>query len=87
VKTTPAVEPQPLVTPPPPPPPPRPKHTAAPGLELPSAPIGSLAGFSGMKFDPSWVELGTLNSQWSKGFYPRGQDTDLSGRSQYLAQA
>lgn len=61
--------------------------TAVPGLELPSAPIGSLAGFSGMRVDPGWVELGILNSEWSKGFYPRGAATDLSGRSLYLAQA
>lgn len=61
--------------------------TAVPSLELPSAPIGSLAGFSGMQIDPGWVELDILNSDWSKGFYPRGQGTDLSGRSLYLAQA
>ncbi len=61
--------------------------TAVPGLELPSAPIGSLAGFSGMKIDPGWVELGILNPDWSKGFFPRGGATDLSGRSLYLAQA
>ena len=61
--------------------------TAVPGLELPSAPIGSLAGFSGMRVDPGWVELGILNPEWSKGFYPRGQGTNLSGRSLHLAQA
>ena len=61
--------------------------TAVPSLELPSAPIGSLAGFAGMRVDPGWVELGTLNPAWSKGFYPRGPATDLSNRSLHLAQA
>ncbi|MFT6793018.1 MAG: hypothetical protein ACJAR1_001007 [Rubritalea sp.] len=61
--------------------------TAVPSLELPSAPIGSLAGFATMRVDPGWVELGLLNPDWSKGFYPRGQGTNLSGRSLHLAQA
>jgi type II secretory pathway pseudopilin PulG len=61
--------------------------TAVPSLELPSAPIGSLAGFAAMRTDPGWVELGILNPDWTKGFYPRGQGTDLTGRSLYLAQA
>lgn len=61
--------------------------TAVPSLELPSAPISSLAGFAGMRIDPGWVELDILNPEWTKGFYPRGGATDLSGRSLYLAQA
>jgi hypothetical protein len=61
--------------------------TAVPSLELPTAPIGSLAGFASMRVDPGWVNLETLNPDWSRGFYPRGQATNLSGRSLYLAQA
>ncbi|MFK7910127.1 MAG: hypothetical protein AB8F34_05940 [Akkermansiaceae bacterium] len=61
--------------------------TAVPGLELPSAPISSLAGFSGMRIDPGWVELSVLNPEWKKGFHPRGRADNLEGRSMYLAQA
>jgi type II secretory pathway pseudopilin PulG len=40
--------------------------TAAPLLELPTAPIGSLAGFSGMRIEPGWVDISLLNPDWKK---------------------
>ncbi|QTN31406.1 hypothetical protein HZ994_03370 [Akkermansiaceae bacterium] len=61
--------------------------TAVPSLELPTAPIGSLAGFSTMRIEPGWVEPGTLNPEWKKGFHPSGGTTDLTGRSLYMAEA
>ena len=36
------------------------KVTAIPSLELPSAPISSLAGFSGMRINPGWVAADQL---------------------------
>jgi len=36
-------------------------------LELPTAPIGSLAGFSGMRINPGWVDPTKLNSDLKMG--------------------
>jgi len=58
--------------------------TAAPVLELPSAPLGSLAGFAGMRMDPGWTDLATINSQWNPNFVPSGR-TNTSGNSLYFA--
>jgi hypothetical protein len=60
------------------------KITAAPSLELPTAPIGSLAGFAGMRMDPGWTNLATLNSEWNVNFVPKGR-TNTSGNSIYFA--
>ena len=59
--------------------------TAAPALELPTAPIGSLAGFSGMRINPGWVKLETLNSNWDRGYAPAMPDT--TGSSMYQAES
>lgn len=54
--------------------------TAASVLELPSAPIGSLAGFSAMRMNPGWVVPPLLNGEWNLNFAPRGR-TDTTGFS------
>ena len=38
------------------------KVTAVPALELPTAPIAGLAGFSGMRINPGWVDPRRMNS-------------------------
>jgi len=58
--------------------------TAAPILELPSAPLGSLAGFAGMRMDPGWTDLATINSAWNVNFVPSGR-TNTSGNALYFA--
>lgn len=61
--------------------------TAVASLELPTAPIGSLAGFATMKIDPGWVELSTLNPEWKRSLVPRGGTNDVSGNSLYLGES
>ena len=39
------------------------KVTAVPALELPTAPLAGLAGFSGMRINPGWAAPLTLNSE------------------------
>jgi len=58
--------------------------TAVPILELPSAPISSLAGFSAMRIDPGWVDLVTLNPQWQRLAVPSGR-INTTGNSLYRA--
>jgi hypothetical protein len=58
--------------------------TAAPSLELPSAPLGSLAGFAGMRMDPGWTDLATINSEWNVNFVPIGR-TNTSGNALFFA--
>ncbi|MCH7228715.1 hypothetical protein [Haloferula sp. A504] len=43
------------------------KINAAPALELPTAPVSSLAGFAGMRIKPGWTEFQTINPAWSEG--------------------
>ncbi|MFK7851816.1 MAG: hypothetical protein AB8D78_12645 [Akkermansiaceae bacterium] len=62
------------------------KVTAAALLELPTAPISSLAGFATMKIDPGWTEIETLNSEWERGSTGRGTD-DRSGDSLHIAES
>jgi hypothetical protein len=57
--------------------------TAVPSLELPTAPIGSLAGFGAMRINPGWVDIATLNPQWKRGTAPRGT-TATAGFSLYV---
>lgn len=38
------------------------KVTAVPALALPTAPVGSLAGFSNMRINPGWLKLGEYGS-------------------------
>lgn len=57
--------------------------TAVPILELPTAPIGSLAGFGEMRINPGWVDVTTLNPEWKRGTAPRGT-TATAGFSLYL---
>ena len=37
---------------------------AVPALEIPTAPIASIAGFSGMRIEPGWTDLKTINPNW-----------------------
>ena len=60
--------------------------TAVPSLELPNAPIGSLAGFGTMRIHPGWVDFATLNSDWKRGAAP-APSNDSSGNSQYRAES
>lgn len=60
--------------------------TAAAALELPSAPIGSLAGFATMRMDPGWVENGLLNPSWKTGTAPAPAN-DSSGNSLYRGRS
>lgn len=57
--------------------------TAVPALELPTAPIGSLAGFGTMRINPGWVDVATLNPEWKRGTAPRGT-TATAGFSLYV---
>ncbi len=41
------------------------KVTAVPALELPTAPVGSLAAFSGMRINPGWANPKSMNSDLS----------------------
>ena len=41
------------------------KVTAAPALELPTAPVASLAGFSGMRINPGWANPVAMNPELS----------------------
>ncbi len=41
------------------------KVTAAPALELPTAPVAGLAGFSGMRINPGWGDPRQMNSSLS----------------------
>lgn len=41
------------------------KVTAVPALELPTAPISSLASFSGMRTNPGWIWSKDLNPEWA----------------------
>ena len=40
------------------------KVTAVPTLELPTAPLSSLASFSGMRINPGWIYASDLNPDW-----------------------
>jgi hypothetical protein len=60
--------------------------TAVPSLELPTAPIGSLAGFAAMRINPGWVDIATLNPDWKKGSAPAPAN-DCSGNSLYRAES
>lgn len=60
--------------------------TAVPILELPTAPVGSLAGFSEMRINPGWVDVASLNPQWKRGTAPRGT-TATAGFSLYVDRA
>ncbi|HKK17036.1 MAG TPA: hypothetical protein VJ952_00025, partial [Opitutales bacterium] len=44
---------------------PREKVTAVPALELPTAPLSSLASFSGMRMNPGWIWSKDLNPDWA----------------------
>ncbi len=60
------------------------KVTAVPALELPTAPIASLAGFSGMRIEPGWTELNTINPDWT--YARRGSGgNDTSGNTNTFA--
>jgi hypothetical protein len=60
--------------------------TAAPSLELPTAPIASLAGFGAMRVNPGWVDVATLNPEWKRPTAPRGQ-TATAGFSLNVAES
>lgn len=62
------------------------KITAAPLLELPTAPVASLAGFASMKIDPGWTDLTLLNPEWDRSWTGRGTD-DRSGDSLHIAES
>lgn len=60
--------------------------TAAPSLELPTAPLGSLASFGTMKIDPGWVDIATLNPEWKKGT-AAAPNNDSAGNSLYRGES
>jgi hypothetical protein len=60
--------------------------TAAPSLELPTAPIGSLAGFGSMRIHPGWVDFAVLNPDWKRGAAP-APNNNASGNSLYRAES
>ncbi len=61
--------------------------TAVPSLELPTAPIGSLAGFSAMTMDPGWVSIYALNDpDWKRGT-AAAPNNDSSGNSLHRAES
>ena len=61
--------------------------TAVPSLELPSAPIGSLAGFATMQMDPGWTSMHVLNDPDWKRQWARPPGPDSSGNSLYNADS
>jgi hypothetical protein len=60
--------------------------TAVPSLELPTAPIGSLAGFGAMRIHPGWVDFAALNPDWKRTAAPAPAN-DSSGNSLYRAES
>ncbi|NNM31266.1 MAG: hypothetical protein HKO57_17270 [Akkermansiaceae bacterium] len=60
--------------------------TAVPSLELPTAPVASLAGFAAMRINPGWVDIATLNPDWKRPTAPRGE-TRTAGFSQHVAES
>ena len=58
--------------------------TAVPFLELPTAPIGSLAGFAAMRIEPGWTKVETINPEWQIPRSPSGR-TDTTGNTLQLA--
>ena len=60
--------------------------SAVPSLELPSAPIGSLAGFAAMRSNPGWVDIAQLNTDWKRGTAP-APNNDSSGNSLHRAES
>jgi hypothetical protein len=60
--------------------------TAVPSLELPTAPIGSLAGFGGMRINPGWVNFATLNPEWKRTSAP-APAKDCVGNSLYRGES
>ncbi|MFK7849842.1 MAG: hypothetical protein AB8D78_02590 [Akkermansiaceae bacterium] len=54
------------------------KVTAVPALELPTAPISSLAGFSGMRMSPGWIWSEELNPDVWMRRGPRFTDNQMS---------
>lgn len=62
------------------------KVTAVPALELPTAPISSLAGFSNMRINPGWVAADELAPHLSKNTY-RGNAVQSFGAGESLYAA
>ncbi len=60
--------------------------TAVACLELPTAPIASLAGFSGMRIDPGWTRTDAINGEWQIKRAASGR-IDTSGNSLHYADA
>lgn len=60
--------------------------TAVPSLELPTAPVGNLAGFAGMRIEPGWVSAALLNPEWKYGTAP-APNNDSTGNSLYRDEA
>jgi hypothetical protein len=66
--------------------------SAVSSLELPTAPIGSLAGFATMRANPGWVDIAELNKDpdpnksWKRGTAP-APNNDSSGNSLYRAES
>jgi len=53
---------------------PREKVTAVPAIELPTAPLSSLASFSGMRMSPGWIWSKDLNPDWEVGSWKEPSD-------------
>ncbi|NNM28303.1 MAG: hypothetical protein HKO57_02185, partial [Akkermansiaceae bacterium] len=62
------------------------KVTAVPALELPTAPVSSLAGFSTMRINPGWLRADQLGSHLSKETY-RGNAVQSFGAGESLYAA
>ncbi|MGD9417784.1 MAG: hypothetical protein Q7R22_002495 [Verrucomicrobiota bacterium JB025] len=60
--------------------------TAAPMLELPTAPISSLAGFANMRINPGWLDAGELGSHLKENIYTGSGVTGSGGESLYAAE-
>ena len=60
------------------------KVNAVACLELPTAPIGSLAGFAAMRIEPGWTKVETINPEWRIPRSPSGT-TNTTGNTLQFA--
>ena len=56
---------------------------AIPALELPTAPIASIAGFAGMRTEPGWTDLMTINPSWEYKGGDAGQNNTTGNTNRF----
>ena len=56
---------------------------AVPALELPTAPIASIAGFAGMRIEPGWTDMKTINPNWEYKSGDAGQNNTTGNTNRF----